>query len=77
MGQSRSGKARPRRGVPNLDPNGQSLKNEAEAIAKAKVMAIGVSLDKPEVDPMRRIVIRDDGGQEIFNEPVYSTPMAR
>jgi hypothetical protein len=38
-----------------VDPKGQNLKNDAEAFAKAKVMAIGVSLDKPEVDPTRRI----------------------
>jgi len=39
-------------------------------------MAIGVSLDKPEVDPTRRIVVIDNAGQEIFSEPVYSKPVA-
>jgi hypothetical protein len=59
-----------------VDPKGQNLKNDAEAFAKAKVMAIGVSLDKPEVDPTRRIVVIDNAGQEIFSEPVYSKPVA-
>jgi hypothetical protein len=59
-----------------VDPKGQNLKNDAEAFAKAKLMAIGVSLDKPEVDPTRCIVVMDNAGQEIFSEPVYSKPVA-
>lgn len=59
-----------------VDPRGRNLKNDAEAIAKAKVMAIGVSLDKPEVNPARSIVVIDDDGREIFRQPVYPPPAA-
>jgi hypothetical protein len=38
------------------DPSGLELKNDDAAIAKAKVIAIGVSLDKPAVDPKRRLL---------------------
>jgi hypothetical protein len=38
------------------------------------VFAIGVSIDKPEDDPERRIAIIDDAGREIGNVPVYSKP---
>ena len=34
-----------------VDPSGLEFKNDDAAIAKAKVIAIGVSLDKPTVDP--------------------------
>jgi len=56
-----------------VDPKGHNLKNDAEAIAKAKVLAIGVSLDKPAVNPTRRIVVIHHG-REIFYEAVYSKP---
>jgi hypothetical protein len=42
--------------------------------AKMRVLAIGVSLDKPEDDPERRIAIINDAGREIGNVPVYSRP---
>jgi hypothetical protein len=38
-----------------VDPSGSDCKNDAAAIEKARVLAIGVSLDKPAVDPTRRI----------------------
>jgi hypothetical protein len=38
------------------------------------VLAIGVSLDKPEDDPERRIAIINDTGSEIGTVPVYSKP---
>ena len=34
-----------------VDPSGINFKNDDDAIAKAEVIAIGVSLDKPAVDP--------------------------
>jgi hypothetical protein len=37
-------------------------------------LAIGVSLDKPEDDPGRRIAIINDKGLEIGTVPVYSKP---
>ena len=36
-----------------VDASGLDLRNDDAAIAKAKVLAIGVSIDKPEVDPKR------------------------
>jgi hypothetical protein len=38
------------------------------------VLAVGVSLDKPEGDPKRRIAIIDEAGREIGTVPVYSKP---
>ena len=57
-----------------VDPKGQNLKDDAEAITKAKVVAIGVSLDKPAVDPERHIAVLNDLREEIFRVPVYSKP---
>jgi hypothetical protein len=53
-----------------VDPSGQNLKDDAEAIDKAKTLAVGVSLDKPAVDPLRRLAVRDDSGREVFSAPV-------
>jgi hypothetical protein len=60
-----------------VDPSGLNLKNDEDAIARAKVIAIGVSLDKPAVDPERHIALINDEGQEIFRVPVYSKPTAQ
>jgi hypothetical protein len=57
-----------------VDPSGLELKNDDTAIAKAKVLAIGVSLDKPAVDPERHIVVLNGSRDEIFRVPVYSKP---
>jgi hypothetical protein len=57
-----------------VDPSGLELKNDDTAIAKAKVLAIGVSLDKPAVDPERPIVVLNGSRDEIFRVPVYSKP---
>ena len=57
-----------------VDPSGLELKNDDAAIAKAKVLAIGVSLDKPAVDPERHIVVLNGSRDEIFRVPVYSKP---
>jgi len=57
-----------------IDPSGFDCKSDTDAIDKAKTLAIGVSLDKPEVDPTRHIAIRNDAGKEVSTVPVYSTP---
>ena len=59
-----------------VDPSGMNFNNDDDAIARAKVIAIGVSLDKPEVDPERHIAVINGEGQEIFKVPVYSKPVA-
>ena len=57
-----------------VDPSGLDFKNDDAAIAKAKVIAIGVSLDKPAVDPARHISVLNESREEIFKAPVYSKP---
>ena len=57
-----------------VDPSGLEFKNDDAAIAKAKVIAIGVSLDKPAVDLERHIAVLNDSREEIFRVPVYSKP---
>jgi hypothetical protein len=57
-----------------VDPSGFDCKNDAAAIEKARILAIGVSFDKPEVDPTRHITIRDNMGKQVSTVPVYSTP---
>jgi hypothetical protein len=57
-----------------IDPLGLDCESDADAIDRAMVIAIKVSLDRPEVDPERRIAVRNDAGEEISNVPVYSTP---
>jgi hypothetical protein len=57
-----------------FDPSGFVCEDDTEALIKATVLAIGVSLDKPKDDPERRIAIINDAGREIGNVPVYSEP---
>jgi hypothetical protein len=57
-----------------VDPSGLDFKNDGDAIAKASVIAIGVSLDKPAVDSERHIAVLNDSREEIFRVPVYSKP---
>jgi hypothetical protein len=57
-----------------VDRSGLEFKNDAAAIARAKVIAIGVSLDKPAVDPKRHIAVLNGSGEQIFSVPVYSKP---
>ena len=57
-----------------VDRSGLDFKDDDDAIAKAEVIAIGVSLDKPAVDPKRHIAVIDDAGQEISKVAVYSKP---
>ena len=53
-----------------VDPSGLEFKNDDAAIAKAKVIAIGVSLDK--LDPKRHIAVLNGSREQIFSVPVYS-----
>jgi hypothetical protein len=57
-----------------VDQSGSDCKNDTAAIEKARVLAIGVSLDKPAVDPMRRISVQNADRTEISTVPVYSKP---
>jgi hypothetical protein len=57
-----------------VDPSGSEFKNDDAAIAMAEVIAIGVSLDKPAVDPKRRIAVLNGSREQIFSVPVYSKP---
>jgi len=57
-----------------IDPSGLICASDADAIGRARTLAIGVSLDKPLIDPERRITVRNEAGREISSEPVYSRP---
>jgi hypothetical protein len=57
-----------------MDPSGLKFKNDDAAIARAKAIAIGVSIDKPAVDPKRHIAVLNGAREEIFRVPVYSKP---
>jgi hypothetical protein len=56
------------------DRAGSDCKNDAAAFEKARVLAIGVSLDKPAVNPTRRISVLNADRAEISSVPVYSKP---
>jgi hypothetical protein len=43
-----------------VDPSGLAFKNDHDAIERAKVIAIGVSIDKPETDPTRHISVLNE-----------------
>jgi hypothetical protein len=57
-----------------VDSAGLDCKNDTDAMEKARVIAIGVSLDKPAVDPKRRISVLNADRHEISTVPVYSRP---
>jgi hypothetical protein len=57
-----------------IDPSGFDCENDAAAIDKARTLAVGVSLDKPAVNPTRHIAVRDSMGKQVSSVPVYSTP---
>jgi hypothetical protein len=57
-----------------VDPSGSEFKSDDAAIAEAKVIAIGVSLDKPAVDPKRHIAVLNSLRKQIFSVSVYSKP---
>jgi hypothetical protein len=54
--------------------SGLDCKNDTDAMEKARVIAIGVSLDKPALDPKRRISVLNADRHEISTVPVYSKP---
>jgi hypothetical protein len=58
----------------SFDRSGLELKNDDAAIAKAKVLAIGVSLDKAAVDPERHIAVLNGSREQSFSVPVYFKP---
>ncbi|MBR1187340.1 DUF6894 family protein [Bradyrhizobium sp. AUGA SZCCT0160] len=55
-----------------FDASGFVCDNDTAAIIRAAVIAMGVSLDKPEDE--RRIAVMNDAGSEIGTVPVYSKP---
>jgi hypothetical protein len=57
-----------------FDSSGFVCDDDTAAIVRAAVLAIGVSIDKPEDDPERRIAVINDVGREIGTVPVYSKP---
>jgi hypothetical protein len=57
-----------------FDSKGFLCDDDMDALIKAAVLAVGVSLDAPEDDPERRIAIVNDYGREIGHVPVYSKP---
>ena len=57
-----------------VDPSGRDCKSDGDAIAEAEVMAVGVSLDKPAVDPERHIAVLNGARTEICRVPIYSKP---
>ena len=60
-----------------FDASGFICEDDTDALAKAAVLAIGISVDKPEDDPERRVAIINYEGHEIGNVPVYSKPSFR
>ena len=57
-----------------VDPVGRECEDDTAAKEMARVLAIGVSLDTPAVDPTRVISVLNEARQEIFQEAVYSKP---
>jgi len=57
-----------------FDKEGFVCDDDIDAIVRAAVLAVGVSLDTPKDDPERRIALINDQGREIGNVPVYSKP---
>ena len=57
-----------------FDKSGFVCDDDIDALIRAAVLAIGVSLDMPNDDPERRVAIINDEGREIGTVPVYSKP---
>jgi hypothetical protein len=57
-----------------FDSSGFVCDDDVAAIIRATVLAIRISLDRPEDDPERRVAIINDQGHKIGNVPVYSRP---
>ena len=59
-----------------VDPAGRECSDDTAAKEMARVLAIGVLLDWPAVDPTRVISVLNEARQEIVQVPVYSRPTA-
>jgi hypothetical protein len=57
-----------------FDSSGFVCDDDFAALIRAAVLAVGVSIDKPEDDPERHVAIINDQGREIGIVPVYSKP---
>ncbi len=57
-----------------VDPTGRDCEDDTAAKEMARVLAIGVSLDTPAVDPSRYISVLNSVREEIFQKAVYSKP---
>jgi hypothetical protein len=57
-----------------FDKAGFVCDDNVAAIIRATVLAVGVSIDRPEDDPERHVAIINDQGREIGTVPVYSKP---
>ncbi len=57
-----------------FDASGFVCDDDTDAIIRATVLAVGVSLDQPLDGPERRIAIINDAGREIGAVPVCSKP---
>jgi uncharacterized protein DUF6894 len=57
-----------------VDPSGSNCENDNAAIEEVKVPAVVVSLDRPAVDPARRISDLTADKVDISTVPVYSKP---
>ena len=55
-----------------VDPSGLNCENDVDAVAKAKLFAIKVALERPEIDLKRHIAVLNAAGDEISKVPVYS-----
>jgi hypothetical protein len=57
-----------------VDPTGRDCKDDTAAKEMARVLATGVSLDTPAVDPTRYISVLNSAREEIFQKAIYSKP---
>jgi hypothetical protein len=57
-----------------VDPTGLVLDDDQDAFERARILAVGVSIDKPETGPSRHIAVLNEARDEIFRVPVYSRP---
>jgi hypothetical protein len=59
-----------RRSYAVVDPAGRECKDDAAAKEMARILAIGVSLDTPAIDPTRLISVLNEARQEIFQKAI-------
>jgi hypothetical protein len=60
-----------------IDPAGLDCADDADAITKAKMIAIQISRDAPRPEGQRHIAVMSPEGQEVSKVPVYSERTAR